>query len=962
MRNLSPRFVVSALLCASLTLAPLGLAQAPSGAISAEAKEHFRAGVDLLKDPDGARYQEAYLQFKLAYDKSKSWKVLGNLALSAMKLERDGEAVEYYELYLKGGGKEIDAAEREQVERDVRVLKSGAARLTLKADVTADVSLSDSRQRPSGAFTNTYMLKGGALSVGVKAGHHTFKATANGKSVEWVVDLAPGQQLEHTFVFTDKPVAAPVPPSSATGAPPPPSSAAPVPTTASTDAPPPSGSGMKTAGYVAAGVGGAMILGGVITGLMSKSKESSVKDKCRGSVCPESARSDYDSAKSLATITNVLLIGGVVAAGAGGTLIVLGGKKESAHAPPRLAITPAGAGLVAHGSFLSPSRSLDQRYRRQLMRASRTLFSAGIMAALSWAVGCGVDGSLTFVPDDAFQASGQAGAGGGVAGMAGLGGASSGQGGQQAGSAGQAGAGAGGKAMFEPKCAACLTGQCSALFNQCATENACVECVLEPNPGCSAVPTALALHACACGNCEKQCGMLKCQGGPGGMGGTGGTGPGGQAGAPGGTGGTGPGGQAGAPGGKGGAAPGGAGGAPSTCGNGVLEGTEECDGALPPSQKTCAEYMGDPASHGKIGCTQACTVDSSDCHSCGDGTANSDEECDGNDLRKTTCEALQAPPGTLLCTQQCKFDTSKCNGVAPACGDGVLQPDNEDCDGSNLGGETCATVLGAAYGGNLGCNACRFDTGQCNRLQGLRHGPPMVKVPLADGPGAFWVDSTEVTRAQYGYFLNHVPSGMNLPPFCNFQGTSVGDLKPDGACLPTAAVDASGPGARNRTPMMCIDFCDALAYCQWSGKRLCGSTQEAPPNAPWDKLDDWHINAWTSACTANGATDYPYSGPYQSGICNDDGIGAQEVGTRAGCHSATPGYDQLRDMSGNVAEWSDACMGGGGASDTCAVRGGAFASTSADLRCAAQDLRQRSGTFGDVGFRCCELTGNPPPP
>lgn len=350
--NLSLRAAVSAILCASLSLGPVAFAQ--SGAISPEAKEHFRAGVDLLKDPDGARYQEAYLQFKLAYDKSKSWKVLGNLALSAMKLERDGEAIEYYETYLRDGAKDIDQAEREQVEKDVRVLKSGMAKVVLKADITTDVSLADSRQRQSGANTNTYTMKNGQLALGLRAGNHTFKATANGKSVEWVVDLSPGQQIEHTFTFTDKAVVvAPVP--SASAAPPATSAAPPPPPPASTT--PPSGdpategSGMKTAGYVTAGVGGAMILGGVITGLMTKSKESSVKDKCRGSLCPESAKSDYDSAKSLATITNVLLIGGVVAAGAGATLIVLSGKKETASAPPRLAITPTGTGLLAHGSF-----------------------------------------------------------------------------------------------------------------------------------------------------------------------------------------------------------------------------------------------------------------------------------------------------------------------------------------------------------------------------------------------------------------------------------------------------------------------------------------------------------------------------------------------------------------------------------------------------------------------------------
>lgn len=336
---------LAALLTATL-LGGVALADTP---ITDEAKRHFGAGVNLLKDPEGARYEDAYREFKAAYAASPSYKILGNLGLTAMKLERDGEAIEYYELYLKGGGKEIDAAEREQVERDVRNLKVGIAKVTLRADVTTDVPVVDSRQRQSGANSNSFTLKGGALVLGVRAGNHTFRATSGGKTQEWVVDLSPGQQLEHTFVFTDKPAVAP-PVAAASTAP------------ASTQAPPPAQpppgepaqagpSPMRTAGYVAAGVGGAMIVGGVITGLMSKSKESSVKDKCRGSVCPESAKGDYDSAKSLATITNVLLVGGVVAAGAGATLIVLGGKKEAAHAAPRLAVTPAGAGLVAFGSF-----------------------------------------------------------------------------------------------------------------------------------------------------------------------------------------------------------------------------------------------------------------------------------------------------------------------------------------------------------------------------------------------------------------------------------------------------------------------------------------------------------------------------------------------------------------------------------------------------------------------------------
>ena len=64
--------------------------------ISQEAREHFTAGVNLLQDPAGARIEEAYREFKTAYAASPSYKILRNLGLCAMRLERDQEAIEAY--------------------------------------------------------------------------------------------------------------------------------------------------------------------------------------------------------------------------------------------------------------------------------------------------------------------------------------------------------------------------------------------------------------------------------------------------------------------------------------------------------------------------------------------------------------------------------------------------------------------------------------------------------------------------------------------------------------------------------------------------------------------------------------------------------------------------------------------------------------------------------------------------
>ena len=72
--------------------------------ISEEAKLYFQNGVELIQNQP-PNYQDAYYQFKLAWDRSHSWKVLGNWGLCALKLERDGEAIWAYSEYLKKGAR-----------------------------------------------------------------------------------------------------------------------------------------------------------------------------------------------------------------------------------------------------------------------------------------------------------------------------------------------------------------------------------------------------------------------------------------------------------------------------------------------------------------------------------------------------------------------------------------------------------------------------------------------------------------------------------------------------------------------------------------------------------------------------------------------------------------------------------------------------------------------------------------
>ena len=94
---------------------------------------------------------------------------------------------------------------------------------------------------------------------------------------------------------------------------------------------------------------------------------------------------------------------------------------------------------------------------------------------------------------------------------------------------------------------------------------------------------------------------------------------------------------------------------------------------------------------------------------CGDSTINLGEDCDGGNLGGQTCTTLGYESGTLACSPACAFDTGGC--VSGQCGDGFVDLD-EECDGTNLDGETCLTR--GFDGGTLACSpTCAFDESAC---------------------------------------------------------------------------------------------------------------------------------------------------------------------------------------------------------------------------------------------------------
>ena len=92
---------------------------------------------------------------------------------------------------------------------------------------------------------------------------------------------------------------------------------------------------------------------------------------------------------------------------------------------------------------------------------------------------------------------------------------------------------------------------------------------------------------------------------------------------------------------------------------------------------------------------------------CGNDIIEEGEDCDGTDLDGQTCLSLGFDGGTLVCGDDCLFDTTGCF----VCGDGNIDP-GEECDGNNLDGETCESL--GFVGGDLICgDNCLFDTTGC---------------------------------------------------------------------------------------------------------------------------------------------------------------------------------------------------------------------------------------------------------
>ncbi len=261
---------------------------------------------------------------------------------------------------------------------------------------------------------------------------------------------------------------------------------------------------------------------------------------------------------------------------------------------------------------------------------------------------------------------------------------------------------------------------------------------------------------------------------------------------------------------------------------------------------------------------------------------------------------------------------SRC-AEAGTCPDALL-----DAGAVDAGAEVVAPPVDAAADGSRECPQGR--------------GPSMIRVPVAP---AFCIDETEVTIDQYAAFLatNERPDAKRLAMACRAHT----DFTPHGAWPPA-------PG-RGTSPVAFVDFCDAQAFCVWSGKALCGAREGGALDV--GLLSRAAFDAWFAACGGD-ASDYPYGNMYNASTCNGADQGTSTtlpVASLSGCRAGASG---AFDMSGNVWEWTDSCEQDIDlATDRCFARGGAFNAPSGELTCKARRASTRGDADATLGFRCC---------
>jgi len=168
-------------------------------------------------------------------------------------------------------------------------------------------------------------------------------------------------------------------------------------------------------------------------------------------------------------------------------------------------------------------------------------------------------------------------------------------------------------------------------------------------------------------------------------------------------------------------------------------------------------------------------------------------------------------------------------------------------------------------------------------------------------------------------------------PMMGFDERALGAVEVDAFCID----EYEYPNRKGEQPMVNVSWGDAKKQCEKKGKRLCQEQE------------------WEKACKGPQNLRFPYGDAFDPNACNTEKKGGDDreisgAGMFPLCNS---GYG-VKDLSGNVAEWTDTQFAGAGHPDR-TQKGGSFDRPDYAARCSARRSGAPSAKAPEVGFRCC---------
>lgn len=283
-------------------------------------------------------------------------------------------------------------------------------------------------------------------------------------------------------------------------------------------------------------------------------------------------------------------------------------------------------------------------------------------------------------------------------------------------------------------------------------------------------------------------------------------------------------------------------------------------------------------------------------------------------------------------------------------------------DGAKSGAETdvdCGGPCAGCHQGQSCAAAADCWNGDCTAAGTCSAVCPPDMAAFAPAPPAkpFCMDMTEVTQQQYAAFLANASLGRQRPE-CTAQNTTFVPHDSSPPKGPECTANSYRPGETPNLPVVCVDWCDADAYCREKGRHLCGSITSLGGAITFGNDQSLETDQWYFACMdGKEGHSYVYGSFYEPMTCNcKDAFPsvphAVDVGSFPGCQ-AGPG--RPLDLSGNVSEWINECVDGStpGAPKACLYRGGDFSSKQQLATCLGLHGVPSNEAFAYLGFRCC---------